>query len=396
LCCSIFFLLNFAEVRAIFIQVGQVENINSLIVRAKNPKIEKSLRLKYAYTALKVLKAKPTYGAFTNNCIQLSNVFLALSRVRNYLEVADLLLKKSTLLNDGEGIVWAYYLKGTYFFNETEYDSAFYYPSKAEKADIILDYKFLSGFVLSTKAEILNMKKDYVNSEINSIKALKIAIDERNSVLKYNCYLSLGNALLGLKDKDKSLIYFKKAADAANKLINQPQSLAFKAQACNYVVIASIEKEEYKNGLKYAEEALNFKGLKEINIEIYGYIKKNLSYAKFKLNKLYSGHEFLETVKIADSIKSIPLQIFTKMNLAEYYLKNKNFAKAMQYGSEARTQAHKTMFFEEELKILLLLSEIDAKNSIMYRRWHIELNDSLHNVERAARDKYTRIEFETD
>jgi signal transduction histidine kinase len=42
------------------------------------------------------------------------------------------------------------------------------------------------------------------------------------------------------------------------------------------------------------------------------------------------------------------------------------------------------------------LSEIDTKNSTVYTRRYIELNDSLHNVERATRNKYTRIEFETE
>lgn len=283
LCCSIFFLLNFAEVRASVIQVSKVENIDSLLIWAANPKIEKNLRLKFAYTALKVLKTKPTYGGFTNNCIQLSNVFLALSSDNEYLEVADLLLKKSAEINDDEGTVWGNFLKGTYYYKATEHDSSFYYLSKAEKGNFMPDYRFLSGFVLFTKAEILNLKKDYVNSEINSIKALKIAIDERNSVLKYNCYLSLGNALLGLKDKEKALLHYKKANEIADELINEPHYLPFKAQAYNFITTVYLEKKDYKNALKYAEEALSFKGLKEINIEIFCYLKKKRSLCKFQI-----------------------------------------------------------------------------------------------------------------
>lgn len=395
LCYCIFFLLNFAQVNAAVIVV-QKQNLDSLLVWAANSKFEISKRLEYANIALKILKTTPTYGAFTNNCVQLSNVFLSLSKEGNYLDVADLLLKKSTAINDTEGIVWGNYLKGTYYYNKTEYDSAFYYLSKAEKADIIPDYKFLLGFVLSTKAEILNMKKDYINAEINSIKALKIGITEKNNVLIYNCYISLGNSLLGLNDKEKALFHYKKATEKADELITEPQYLAFKAQAYNYVVNTYIEKKEYQNAINNATEALSFEELKEINLEIYCALENKLAYANFKLNKSSSEKEFLETLKIADSIKSIPIQLFSKMHLAEYYLKNKNLLKALQYGSEARTQAHKATFFEEELKLLLLLSEIDAKNSTVYTRRYIELNDSLHNVERATRNKYTRIEFETE
>lgn len=84
------------------------------------------------------------------------------------------------------------------------------------------------------------------------------------------------------------------------------------------------------------------------------------------------------------------------MHLAEYHLVNKNLVKALRYGTEARTLAHKAQFFEEELKILQLLSEIDAPKSLIYTKRYIALNDSLLDLERASRNKFARIEFETE
>ena len=153
-----------------------------------------------------------------------------------------------------------------------------------------------------------------------------------------------------------------------------------KAQVYNFISDVYTEKKEYKNAIIYAKQGLNFWQLKDMNLEMYGYLTNKCSYANFKLNKLTSDKEFLEILKVADSIKSKPLEIFTKMHLAEYHLKNKNFTKALQYGSEARMQAHKTTFFDEELKLLLLLSEIDVKNGILYTKRYIELNDSLQNL----------------
>lgn len=374
----------------------QNQNIDSLLSWASNIDKQKKDRLKYADLALKIMAKNHDFQSSTFNYVVLANVYFNVGEKKKSLYVAELLSRKSDIDDDLEGIAWGAYLKGNYYYTKTEYDSSYFYYSKAEKASVSLEYKFLLGLILNTKADILNLKKDFVKAEISAIKALRVGLAEKDDLLVYKCYISLGNSLVGLNDNSGAIAYFNLAATKVESIKNDQQYLAYKAQALNYISTVYLEKKEYKNALKYAEEALSFKGLKEINIEIYCYLQKNVAYAKLKLNKLTSDKDFFEILKIGDSISSIPIQIFTKMHLAEYHLKNKNFAKAFQYGSEARTQAHKTNFFDEELKLLLLLSEIDKKNSIGYTKRYIALNDSLHNVERATRNKYTRIEFETD
>jgi signal transduction histidine kinase len=392
---NLFFLQSLVTTANNFVLV-QNQSIDSLLVWASNTNKNQKSRLKYANLALKTIIGNSDVQSATSNYVILANAFFNIGEKEKSLYVADLLYRKSVLTDDVEGTAWATYLKANYYYTKTEYDSSYYYYAKSEKASFTLEYKFLLGLILNSKADILNAKKDYVNAEINSIKALKISFAEKDNLLAYKCYVSLGNSLLGLNDKSKAIIYYRKAAKEVEYLRNDPQYLVLKAQADNYVASTYIEKKEYENAIKYANKALNFEELELINLEMYCYLKNNLAYAKFKLNKSSSEKEFLETLKIADSIKSIPLQLFTKIHLAEYYLKNQNLLKALRYGSEARTQAHKATFFEEELKLLLLLSEIDTKNSTVYTRRYIELNDSLHNVERATRNKYTRIEFETE
>lgn len=392
----IVFFLNNAFSMANSSALVQNQNIDSLLSWASNIGKQQKDRLKYADLALKTMLENKNFDESTSNYVILANVYFNVGEKKKSLYVAELLSRKSDIDDDLEGIAWGAYLKGNYYYTKTEYDSSYFYYSKAEKASVSLEYKFLLGLILNTKADILNLKKDFVKAEISAIKALRVGLAEKDDLLVYKCYISLGNSLVGLNDNSGAIAYFKLAATKVESIKNDQQYFAYKAQALNYIAVAYLEKKEYKNALKYAEEALSFKGLKEINIEIYCYLKNNVAYVKFRLNKLTSDKDFFEILKIGDTIRSIPIQIFTKMHLAEYHLKNKNFAKALQYGSEARTQAHKITFFDEELKLLLLLSEIDAKNSLEYMRRHIELNDSLHNVERATRDKYTRIEFETD
>lgn len=393
--CSIFFLEGHTQKKDTAF-LSQTNSLDSLIVLAADSKIQKEARLDFAYAALKNITADKNTAATTNNYIDLANVFYQLNEKKQYLHLADLLYKKATLKNDFEGIAWSTYFKGNYFYNETNYDSSYYYFTKAEKANLELADNYLLGFIVNTKADILNIKKDYVNAEINSIKALKIGVDEKNDLLIYNCYISLGNSLLGLNNDDKAIEYFKKAITKSEDLKNDPQYLSLKAQAYNYIASAYKERKEYQKAISYANEALNFNKLKRINAEIYCYLTNNLAYSKFKLGNKAALNHFLETLKIGDSIKSIPVQIFSKMYLAEYYLNEKNFPKALKYITDARDQAHKGTFFEEELKSLSLLSLIDTKNSSLYSKRYIELSDSLQDVERATRNKFARIEFETD
>lgn len=177
----IFFILfsNFEIVDSESIAVEKAYPIDSLLVRAGNPQIQKSLRLDYADKALEILKSADNPKFFTNNCVQIANVFYLLEKKEKYLKTIDFLLEKSIQNNNSEGIAWASYLKGNYYYSETDYDSSYYYYSKSEKVSISLEYRFLLGNILNAKSSILNIKKDYVNAEINAIKALRIGLSEK-------------------------------------------------------------------------------------------------------------------------------------------------------------------------------------------------------------------------
>ena len=82
--------------------------------------------------------------------------------------------------------------------------------------------------------------------------------------------------------------------------------------------------------------------------------------------------------------------------MGEYYFTEKDTTKANFYFKDAQSQAHKNDIFEDELKILQLLAKANPNDKSFYSNRYIALNDSLQTVERATRDKFARIEFETD
>jgi signal transduction histidine kinase len=85
-----------------------------------------------------------------------------------------------------------------------------------------------------------------------------------------------------------------------------------------------------------------------------------------------------------------------KLHLSEYYAFKKDTIKAIQYAKETRQLASSTNNFKELLPSLLLLSKLDKENHSKYTTRYIQLNDSLHKEERAIRNKFARIKFETN
>ena len=86
----------------------------------------------------------------------------------------------------------------------------------------------------------------------------------------------------------------------------------------------------------------------------------------------------------------------SQMRIAKYYLAKKDSSTALSYAKDAKDLSLKIQANDNYLSSLKLLSEIDVENSLNYTQTYIQLNDSLQKEERAVRNKFARIRFETD
>ena len=215
-------------------------------------------------------------------------------------------------------------------------------------------------------------------------------------MLIYDCYITLGNSLDGVKNYDKAIEYYKKAIEATDDLKLEPEYLMLKAMPYNYIANIYRKKKEYENSIKVVEQALRFDNFKKNNTTVYCYLINTLAYSKFKLGDESSQHQFFEVLKIADSTNNIPVQITSRTYLGEYFLVKKDTLRAISYFKDAQAQAHSNSIFEDELKILKFLAQANPNDKSFYSNRYISLNDSLQYVERDTRNKFARIEFETD
>lgn len=370
------------------------KNLNNLLSLAERS-TNQTYKLKTADSVLKIIEHNKLDSISRNQYMTLTRIYLSLNNL-NYLKICKTLISNPSKPINHKEISFTNFVMANYYYNVGDYDSSYLHLTKSEKSFLKINNIDYLGYTLNTKANILTFKKDFVGAEKLSVSALKIARKNKNDLLAYHCYITLANSLSGLNNSDKAIEYYQKAFNASKNLKSDPNYLTYKLQPLNYISIIYQNQKKYAQALQSANNALTLIDNKNKEILLYSYLTNNLAYSKFKLGDKSSLNQFQETLKIGDSIKSIPIIITSKTYLGEYYLTEKDTLKANFYLKDAQLQAHKNNIYEDELKILQLLTEANPVKESFYNNRYIQLNDSLQNVERATRDKFARIEFETE
>lgn len=371
-------------------------NLDSLVSTSRDKTKTKKERLEKASWAYKIIEKNNDLVVPADYYFELADSFLQLGESHTSLYLLQKLYRKSIIRKDNEGIQNASYSIASVYNIETKYDSAYYYFTKSEKVFLKIKNNNLLGNVKLYKADILSYKYDYLGAEKLAIEALKIGIIKKNNLLIYNCYLTLGSSLMGLNNYDKAIDYYNKAIEISENLKVDSKYLTYKCQPYNDIASIYVKTKKYKKASALAKKGLAMADFKKIEPTIYCYLSNKLAYSKFKLGNKSSFKQFEETLKIGDSIGSTPIQVTSKIYLGEYYLNQKDTLKANYYLNDAQLQAHKNNLFEDELTILKLSTLANPKKESYFNNKYIHLNDSLQDVERTSRDKYARIEFETD
>lgn len=372
------------------------QSLDSLFVLSRNSKLDTISKMKYLKQIETILNNKKYDTILRNKYFELDEEYFLLNNYQNNLNLCQILEKRSALENDLEGLLRSKVSIGFYYLNCFKIDSAYLYFTKAEKLSLkIKDNPYL-GSILNYKADILSFKKDFTGAQTLAIKAIIIAKKTKNNSLIYSCYLTLGNTLTGLNNFEAANYYYQKALKANEDLKEKSRYRICKSQILNYISKIYQKQNNFKKSIQYAKKGLSIDNYKKTYPTIYCYLTNTLAYSKLKLGDKSALKQFEETLKICDSLESIPIQITSKTYLGEFYLAEKDTAKANFYLNEAQNQAHKNAVFEDELEILQLLAKTNPKSEAIYSNRYIQLNDSLQMVERATRDKFARIEFETD
>lgn len=306
------------------------------------------------------------------------------------------LIKNSIEAKDSLNLVKAYRYRAGYFKNIEVNDSAFFYYIKGEKISTIIKDKPNLANILLNKGIVQYYVGDFLGAELSLSKAYSIFTELNESEKIYGTLNQLGLVCNELKEYDKAVFYHNKALETVDeyKLENEEHQKAVCYNNLGYLYIKQ---------KKYNEAIPNFNiALKDSKIIIddpilYACLIDNLAYCRLKLNDNRNLPKlFFDAIEIREKTKNYNEIVGSYVHLSEYYQVNKNYEHAIKYSNEALRVAQESKIPINIILALKQASNVDDKNALRYSEDYIRISDSLQIVERNSKDRFARLQLETD
>ncbi len=303
-------------------------------------------------------------------------------------------LELSEKNNDSLSIGTSYSFLGYYYYERESLDSAYQAYNLANKMFSELNENYLSAKMLHSMSIIAQDLRDYTGSEKLVFRAIKKYKRLNKNTSLYRCYNTLGINYLGLEEFDKALFYHNKAAEYLEKSKFKDDYISGNL---NNIGRVYEKMGKHKLAIRYFQKALDVYYLRNDNPRSHARLLGNLAYNKFKNGDTLGVYDMLnKSLKIRDSINFVAGIALNKIHLAEFYVFKGDTLKAINDLKKSRKLAKSVDNHKDLLTALKMLSELDKKNETEYLNSYINLSDSLQKQERAIRNKFTRIEYETD
>ena len=315
------------------------------------------------------------------------------------LNISKLALIEAKSRHDSISIGRALYYAGDCFLDYQK-DSAYYYYKESEKIFRKLNNKDKLALVLYNKAYLLFYEGNYVESEIEVIKALNCLKSTEKFITKYRCYSLQGSNHLELGEYNKALEYFNLSASILKQMKkeNLDKDAFYDYDITNTIDLCTAydKKEEYSKSIKLLKEVIN-KGNFTNYPKLYYSVLGNLAYSLMKNNQYEESRKyFVESIKLANNKNDNLGYLYKIIDFGEYHLLTKDTLKARELFNEALQLSKKLNNVKEILKTLDFLSVADKTNASNYKTEYIRINDSIIKKQRENREKFARIEYETD
>ncbi|MDI5887112.1 tetratricopeptide repeat-containing sensor histidine kinase [Flavobacterium yafengii] len=276
---------------------------------------------------------------------------------------------------------------GDKYFEESEYDSSYYYFNKAklacdEKKDVP---KII--YSISNLATIQQNQGDYSGSETTAMEAIPFLEKTTNPQYKWNIYTVIGINYLYAYDYENALYYYYKA-------LNLKTDELRKSSIKNNIALTYMEMGNYKRAIQILYQ-LTFK--KEVlnDTESFSRIVDNLGYSYFKVGNSKALNYLNQSLKIKKQKKDDWGLISSYYHLSEFYKKS-NVNLGNNYARLAYEKATKLNSVDSRLECLkLLIQNSSANKSKEYSLKYLHINDSITKVRQKAKNQFAKIKYDS-
>lgn len=402
-CLTSLFLVFFGYAFSQNQELNPLNRVIELRQLSQNPELSDSLRLVYA---LKASDLSNTIHKDTTRLISGRNLGLLydeLGHIDLWQEQNKKNLHLATKLSDTLALAVANLNIGlAKQFYDIQYDSAFYYYGDALKYyDKIGDIEIVASLSYYI-ANIQNTERVYISSEENAIKALRLfqSLPKTESILDdlWGVHNLLGSISYNLGRYNEALKQHYKAVDIANDMKRGKylKTISYNNQANVYRKLKN-----YDKAMGLYNKLIELRPVYETEDPIfYPLIIDNLAYTK-----MMAGHQdydkisamFYEAYDISNHLDDNVTKLAVSIDLSKFYKHLKVKDSTLKYAENAYDLAKRISSNDILLEAMVLLSEVKAGDEgKRYLIEHINLTDSLLQVERNVRNKFARIELETD
>lgn len=348
--------------------------------------------------ALKILENQENNNLVRENLNILARQYYGLKKNDKVKYVARKAVKFSEEANDSLNIAKGFNIIANQYINEGSNDSAYYYFLKAEKLFSKTRDSIELGKNYIDKAFVQLYESDYSGCELSCIQALSYYRNSSYVQSEYDAFNLIGISSNELKNYENALLYHTKALNYVNRYEEISSSkVHYRSSTLNNIGYVYQNLNNHREAIKQFTLGLSEKNLLQDNPYVYAAIIDNLAYSKFKL-KDYDGLPklFYESLRIRELNQLYSGVVASKLHLSEFYMAKLDTIAAQRMANEAFILSKKTKISGDLLGSLKQLSAVEQKNASYYSKEYIKISDSIQSEERKAKDKFARIQFETD
>ncbi len=331
----------------------------------------------------------------------LSTVYLYTGDYEAFKAINHLNIKLAKRVKDTLAIGIANHNLGILESFKNQNDSAYFYYTNAIKNYEKVGEVWRKIEVMANLSLIQYIERDYFGSEELCIKALRLLEEhttkKSDRSLFWMFYNRLGIISLDLGLYEKSLEYHNKAIEISRKLKVGERDYYTSIHNKAFVLR---KQGHYDEALKLYNEILKQKDLFVDDPSFYPLILDNIAFTKFEAkNTDYDAIEkiFMEAYRISDSLEDPVTKLAVTIDLSKFYKYQGKLDQALHYAETSYDLAKSISSMDIFLESMILLSELNrGDKGKEYLMEHIRMSDSLLAHERGIRNRFARVQFETD
>ena len=375
-------------------ELNSIDSLNYWLQKSKSDSLNEITKTSSLKKALQYALQKENDSVKVINLLKISDQLYSLNSDSLFEETNRLILKFALKVKDTKAIAEYHWNLGNMLTDRGILDSAYYHYVRSRDFYSSIGHEFYKSKMDYNLSYLEFRVKNYVQSEISVISAIsgfKNLERKKNLFLCYNRLLIIDKEL---GNYDSALNHFRVASEFLSKMelkgVNEEKLL-------NNLSLVYQKQEKYELAIKTLDQALENHELEKNHPNLYAKLIDNRAFCMFLAEQDKDVYPiYMEALQLRERAGDLGAEVISRKHLAYYFLKKGDSIKAYKEAKAAYDISNTLGLNRDILENLKLLSVTDPKNSTSYLNRYISLNDSLLHEERKIRDKFTRIQFETE